>query len=103
VGKTNSITMHLNKLLLLQFVLVLNTSHALSCHPKVFRNESIENYLGLKNCFERKQNVKWKCFLFYCYQSDNNTRKSAKLKSSLVLTGLKKKTGLSHMQALKAA
>ena len=96
MGKTNSITMHLNKLLLLQFVLVLNTSHALSCHPKVFRNESIENYLGLKNCFERKQNVKWKCFLFYCYQSDNNTRKSAKLKSSLVLTGLKEKTGLSH-------
>jgi hypothetical protein len=42
-------------------------------------------------------------FPLYCYQSDNNSRKSAKLKSSLVLTGLKKKTGLSHMQALKAA
>ena len=43
-------------------------------------------------------------FPLYCYRSDNNSRKSAKLKSSLVFTGLEEENRLiARTQAQKAA
>jgi hypothetical protein len=75
--------------------------HSLSSQG--FQKRKYRKLPWLEKLFRMETKCEVEVFPLYCYRSDNNSRKSAKLKSSLVLTSLKKKTGLSHMQALKAA